>query len=478
MDKGIVDGMAADTSYIDQIPEIPERSHLYNMEPIGIGTIFVQSLTSYVHMLAENHCVTVGTLLIKEIIPTAGNQTLTESLRRGSSRLFPGASFSLNGSGKNATDLSAAIEKLTMRDDLKNLTMLKFGNSIPTIKRFESHKKWCPVCYEESIEKGDPVYDPLILCFKAINHCPKHHLPLETTCFYCGHKKISFIEKNTNNGYCPKCYRWIGMPQDQYADHVNKYHKEQVTLKWDLEAIKSIIEAIPSIQEPPKPVNFTASMIDFIKNSYNGSISSFADDFVFSDSTVEHWCKTKTQPSLKYLAQLAYISETPLADILLKGKFNLPNRERWLEVRNTVRPAFFRRNIIDKEKIRRHLESILTDFEKNDRPSLTKIAQDNGYNRATLYKHFPELCFEISTKYLAYTRVQKTTRLKEATEIVNRTIRELHTKGLYPSYDRIEALSDKKAILREIEVRDIWVETLRELGITKYSDKKEEIYVK
>lgn len=35
---------------------------LYNLEPIGIGTPYVEGLTSYIVRLADAHCVTTGTL--------------------------------------------------------------------------------------------------------------------------------------------------------------------------------------------------------------------------------------------------------------------------------------------------------------------------------------------------------------------------------------------------------------------------------
>jgi len=49
--------------------DIPIRSRLYNIEPIGLNTPDVESFTSYVSRLAEAHCVNVGALLNKEAAP-------------------------------------------------------------------------------------------------------------------------------------------------------------------------------------------------------------------------------------------------------------------------------------------------------------------------------------------------------------------------------------------------------------------------
>jgi hypothetical protein len=53
---------------------IPQRSRLYHLEPIGIGTPYVESLTGYVQRLAHEHCVTVRRLTITEIAPLMGKE--------------------------------------------------------------------------------------------------------------------------------------------------------------------------------------------------------------------------------------------------------------------------------------------------------------------------------------------------------------------------------------------------------------------
>ena len=54
------------------IPPIPPRSRLYRLESIGIGTPYVESLTSYITRLAEVHCVSLKALIMWEIFPLQG----------------------------------------------------------------------------------------------------------------------------------------------------------------------------------------------------------------------------------------------------------------------------------------------------------------------------------------------------------------------------------------------------------------------
>lgn len=46
---------------------LPPRSRLYALEPIGVGTPFVESLSSYVIRLADAHAVSVGDLVGREL---------------------------------------------------------------------------------------------------------------------------------------------------------------------------------------------------------------------------------------------------------------------------------------------------------------------------------------------------------------------------------------------------------------------------
>ncbi len=41
--------------------EIPKRSRLYFLEPIGVGTPYTESLSSYLTRLAQEHCVISST---------------------------------------------------------------------------------------------------------------------------------------------------------------------------------------------------------------------------------------------------------------------------------------------------------------------------------------------------------------------------------------------------------------------------------
>ena len=65
-----------------------EHSYLYHLEPIGIGTSGVESLTSYLARLAPAHWIPVQPLLIKILAPELWFQKLIAHSRDFSRNAF------------------------------------------------------------------------------------------------------------------------------------------------------------------------------------------------------------------------------------------------------------------------------------------------------------------------------------------------------------------------------------------------------
>jgi len=80
-------------------PPIPPRSRLFSLEPVGIGTPGVESLTGYVARLATTHGVLVRRLVEDEILPLLGRSYLLGPGHTGGSSSFrPPCSCTSRGS--------------------------------------------------------------------------------------------------------------------------------------------------------------------------------------------------------------------------------------------------------------------------------------------------------------------------------------------------------------------------------------------
>src|SRR5215213_5518429 len=60
-------------------PELPPRSRLSHLAPIGAGTAEVESLTGYIARLAAIHCVNPGALFAQEMVPLINCSYLLKS---------------------------------------------------------------------------------------------------------------------------------------------------------------------------------------------------------------------------------------------------------------------------------------------------------------------------------------------------------------------------------------------------------------
>lgn len=142
------------------------RSCLYNIEPMGLNSPFVESLTSYINRLAEAHLLNTGTLFNEIYVPMLNKNYLSSIAARGGNG-FIGDSYRINGFGEYALKMKDATEALTGRTDLLFMTLLLWKEVLPERGLLRKKRAWCSLCYEEMKQESKAVYDPLI-CLEYI----------------------------------------------------------------------------------------------------------------------------------------------------------------------------------------------------------------------------------------------------------------------------------------------------------------------
>ena len=150
---------------MSQNSEPIKRSNLYHLEPIGIGTAYVEGLSSYIGRLANAHCVSARVLVTKFF-----------NLR------LEGYLSTLNGNRSLTPDFITQIEQQTMITGLSRTTMLAWVHILAQYDLFKKFRTWCPLCYSDWSNAHQPIYDPLIWSLGVISHCPIHHQPLRDIC--------------------------------------------------------------------------------------------------------------------------------------------------------------------------------------------------------------------------------------------------------------------------------------------------------
>src|SRR5260221_9664144 len=132
-----------------EAPPISPRSRLYHLEPVGIGTPFVESLTSYVTRLAEAHCVSLRNLITHELLPLYGRSYLPRTTDDNNTSALWKDSPTLNGINPSTRDFVRVLEQLTLHDNLRFLTMLPWAEVLSCRYLVRRTKAWCPFCYQE-----------------------------------------------------------------------------------------------------------------------------------------------------------------------------------------------------------------------------------------------------------------------------------------------------------------------------------------
>lgn len=205
----------ADTELWDlQKPTVSSRSRLFHLEPIGIGTLFVESLSGYIVRLANYHCVTVRQLIIREIVPLMWQKGFpTFRWRSKIEHLFqPDSPLIKNNEvrGILVETLIQSLEELTLRQDLKDLSLLREAASIINDRHMRKYHAWCPSCLEEWRQSKRVIFMPLIWLVEALRVCPQHRQQkLINHCPSC-QRQFPVITARLYLGFCPNCHSWLG----------------------------------------------------------------------------------------------------------------------------------------------------------------------------------------------------------------------------------------------------------------------------
>lgn len=266
--------MQANFDSWDLVPvSIPARSRLHSIEPIGIGTPFVESLTGYMIRLAASHAVRVSDLIEYEL--------------RSSIPYFhapAGLPNAINGVNENAQSWVSALERFTLRDNLQLLTLLPFASFLPTPFLIRQERAWCPRCYESQKAQGQDVYEQLVWCLQSVEICPLHKTPLETSCPAC-HRGLRPLCAVSRPGFCSRCYQWLGFPRPSTPETLPTDYQA-----WVAQQFGQLLEIAPHAQ-PVGKENIQKILVRYVASFAEGSRVTIAESAGCCRSSFYNWYK-------------------------------------------------------------------------------------------------------------------------------------------------------------------------------------------
>jgi hypothetical protein len=242
-----------------QKPAIPLRSRLYYLEPIGVGTPYTESLSSYLCRLAQEHCVTSQKLIMGEIAPKMMGYDYEAALtKKNISILFSNsdAKPAINGMREKTQSLVQGLKELTQRKDLKFLSFLTWKGVINERELFRQYRAWCLQCHEQWRQENKVIYEPLLWSFREVNVCLHHNCLLIDECPHCS-SRLPVIANSLQLGFCCRCKGWLGSQGDKKQDF------KADELEWNQLKIRSIgdlIAVAPKLEYQPSFENLVRKL--------------------------------------------------------------------------------------------------------------------------------------------------------------------------------------------------------------------------
>jgi transcriptional regulator with XRE-family HTH domain len=439
---------------------IPERSILYSPAPIGMGTAMGECLTSYLARLAEAHCVYPGVLLQEMVVPL-----MTEAEVQGNAfdqhplwRRDGSGSHLINVAGSRSRAALHALETLTLRTDLRGLSLSVLTELLPIRGLTRNRVAWCPRCYEEWQESGQILYDPLLWIFREISLCTRHGVRLHMHCPHCA-RSLSHLTWRSRPGYCAFCEGPL-FGEGGRSGVVAKDSSEFAWQQWVTHALGAVIARLPGINVEPKRERIRQVVRNAVEQLADGNIVAFAHLLGLSPNTLKNWCQGKWIPEMDMLLRLCYRLDLSLCEVLFQEEERLQP-----SLRDPVPSAIFpsrKRTVIDKERTF-HLLQQEANKAENPPPSLKEVGLRLGYQPTTLYKINRAACRAIAERHTAYRRQLREKRLQGYREEIRQIALYLQAEQMSLTQKHIGRYLAQPAILRDPNVRTLLREVCREV---------------
>lgn len=395
--------------YTAAAPDVPPRSRLYRLEPVGVGTSYVESLTGYVARLAGAHGVTAAALFGWELAPRVGEKWLR---RRYSNRAmilasrFRPLARAMNGTGETATDWVRAVESATTTMGLRHLTMLAWRGVLSQRHLLRAARAWCPACYAEWDGQGGVVYEPLLWALGAVAVCPVHRRGLRTKCNHCGRGQY-YLDSHSRPGFCSACGGWLGEHSAGESQTCGASDEEEARrIEWEAAAAGELLAAGARLAaEPGAEVIARSTAVCVGITSGRGNVRAFSRAHGLPKQTVGKWQRGEARVALDSLLRFCFRAGVSPADFLT-GVVNT----KGFEVRTVPAgvpdgrpqpPAARRRRSIDRSADGRALRAALKETPPR---SMVAVARGMGRQPSALRYQFPELCKAIVARYAEYRR--------------------------------------------------------------------------
>ncbi len=398
-------------------PSIPPRSRLYSIDPIGLGTPHVESLTSYTVRLARAHHVTPGALTARQIGPMLGHYRVEEPGYVNVS----GAFHTINGHETRAGKWIAALEALTLRSDLSALTLRPWRNVIPSkYAACRTHKSWCPECFRSDREP----YERLVWSFCLATVCTVHCSPLVTECPTC-ESSLPMLGSAEYTAHCVRCNAELAGENPKGGQSLPAAAlKHELANARQLESLLDVVD----LQNPPSRGRVGLVVTQLWRSLRPQETPALLKRYRKPGTLAQN------RPSLSTLVAICRT-----ADITLGEFMSAPLESLRCAPKSDVGIAIKKRapcRRIDRAALHAKFQS-LVDSCQVPPPSLTAAANALECGRPALRKCSPALCSVVTKRYQEFMAKRANERRQQVRGEVRDAVSKLKSAGTIPTERRV-----------------------------------------
>ena len=402
---------------------IPPRSVLVRLQPLGLGTPYRESLSSYYQRLADVHSLTPQVLARELVFADITEAAPHKTYNFEDSWRMP----SFNGLAASDGRWVSRLEALTSQVGLGELTLGFLGQFISTRGLVNKRPKWCPVCLEDGSNHETP-YSPLLWSFKTVTCCPKHKVNLVSS---CGCPRAEWRPSGRVKclpHVCPRCAGSLGRPDHPKATVPSPKKLMHACMVADL--LVSALATQPTTQQK--------TLSDFLKETVQtllkGNASKLASILGVTKSSLSGWMSGKHRPEFARILQISELHGCAIEDVLCGRSEKAQLASLLQKEKSAGKPSRRNRGAINWKQVVAALKSELIE---GTPLTLTEVATKVGVDPDTLRNREPELCSAISERWLSLRKSATRRRdLAYAGQVRMEAMR-LANQGHRPSWQRL-----------------------------------------
>lgn len=425
MSQGNTSETEFDLIEVDPSALLPPRSRLAPLKPLGLGTPYRESLSSFLQRLADQHGLSPKVLARELVLPRLGINRREQASQ--ADRLWRTSFF--NGMGKVPQKWVKILEELTSVKRLDLLTLLPLQSKVGMPGISSPTRRWCPICLHEGAEEGIP-YGQLLWEIGIVTACPKHHIKLVNSCDCDPAKAHSSLKSKHLPQLCGLCGNSLALRPGIPVEAASEAELHRATL---------VAELLGSnLFEPNGCTSHGAGIVPFLQVAVlivgDECAARTARILGVSKGTLSGWLNYHHLPSLAHAVSIAEVFKVPIAKILVGEGSGDFSSLRPKELQRISHRRRLRRNC-SKDELERKLQEILN---AEIPVSGREAARITGNSNRGHYLSFPELSRAIAKRSLDQQHKDAQKRREEGLLLIRDTAMQLANEGFIPTRKRLE----------------------------------------